>query len=100
MAQNLFYSEDEKILFWIAGYIHADNTQDLNDLILSLQENEKEFIAMGGKGVIKTDYVHKSRRYKYMRYFFCEEFEPENVPEDVFRITGENGWTMYKWIED
>ena len=102
--KDLFYSGDEKILFWVAGYTYADNTQDVNDMILSLQEKSIEFITETGQAgknrVVKTDYITKSRRYKYMRYFFCEGIEKEDVPENAFHITGENGWTMRKWLND
>lgn len=98
MAQELFYSKDEKTLFWVAGY--TDNSQNVNEIISTLQNLRDHFKRIGGRGVIKTDVIVVSRRYKYMRYFFCEKIEEEDIPSDAFRITGENGWTMDKWLKD
>ena len=95
---NLFYSEAEKILFWVPGYDYSQT--DVDGFILWLKEKKKEFIEMGAKGVIKSLVIDESRRYKYMRYFWCEEIEPEDVPEAAFCITNENGWTMWKWLRD
>lgn len=105
MAQDLFYSGDEKILFWNAGYVAADSTLDVEKIIESLREMRDMFIAdiakqMLKNRVVKTMVVEHSRRYKYCRVFWCEDVEPEDVPEEAFHITGENGWTMRKWLED
>ena len=98
MSNELFYSGDEKILFWVAGY--TDNTQHVNTILENLKNLRDHFVRLGGKGAIKTDFITESRRYKYMRYFWCEDMEEKDVPEDAFRITGANGWTMRKWLTD
>ena len=98
MAQELFYSGDEKILFWVAGY--TDNSQHVNDIISVLTNLRDHFKRIGGKGTVKTDVINESRRYKHMRVFWCENIEDKDVPSDAFRITGDNGWTMWKWLRD
>ena len=103
---NLFYSEEENILFWVAGYTAADNTQHVDEIITSLRKRWNEFVFDVAKlppsrtQEVKTDYITESRRYKYMRVFWCGDVEPEDVPEDAFHITGANGWTMWKWLRD
>ena len=91
---DLFYSGDEKILFWVTGYNMADNTQKITEMINSLHDLSIEFI-------VESKQVGKNRRrYKYMRVLWCEGVESYDVPEDAFHITGENGWTMWKWLKD
>lgn len=96
MEQELFYSEAEKILFWVAGY--TDNSHHVNDIISVLKNLRDHFKRLGAKGAIKTDFITTSRRYKHMRYFWCEDIE--TCPAGAFPITAENGWTMDKWLRD
>jgi len=104
--KDLFYSENEKILFWVAGYTPMDNTQKIDEIIDSLRKKWNEFVfdvaclPATRTADVKTDLINKSRRYKHMRVFWCENVEPEDVPENAFSITGENGWTMWKWLND
>lgn len=106
MDTNLFYSENEKILFWVAGYTLIDNTQLVDQIIDDLRKRWNDFVYDVAKlppartKEVKTDYITESRRYKFMRVFWCENVEPEDVPENAFNITGENGWTMWKWLKD
>lgn len=96
--EDLFYSESEKILFWVVGYSCVDNTQKIDDTIKGLQDLKQKFIELGGSGDIKSFMVEKSRRYKYNRVVFCENIN--NPPENAFNITNKNGWTMHKWLND
>lgn len=93
--KNLFYSESENLLFWVAGY--RDNSLNVDDIISMLKENKNEFLKMGAVGEIKTDIITNSRRYKHMRYFYCET---KNPPKEAFSISNQNNWTMKKWLED
>jgi hypothetical protein len=98
-TNKLFYSEEEKILFWIAGY--TDNDQCVNTIISTLQSLRDHFLDICEKchGVVKTDVINKSRRYKYMRVFWLEDVSVLDIPEDAFCIANESEWTMWKWIE-
>lgn len=104
--KDLYYSEDEKILFWVTGYNMADNSRKVDEIIESLRKLWNEFIFDVAKlppaktADVKTAYITESRRYKFMRVLWCEDVEPNDVPEDAFHITGENGWTMWKWLND
>ena len=93
---DLFYSGDEKILFWVVGY--TDNTNKVDEIVEMHVNNKQKFIDMGGIGDIKTTYITTSRRYKHMRVYYCDGVE--NPPEKAFQITSKNGWTMNKWLED
>ena len=103
---NIFYSEDEKIVFWIAGYTRIDNTNSVDEQIEGLNEKRNEFLSLFNSETkpapekVKTIFVDNSRRYKYMRVFYLENIEPNQVPEKAFKITNKNGWTMWKWLKD
>ncbi len=97
--KDLFYSPTEKRLFWIAGY--TDNSCNVKEIISVLQNNTNFFLTqtkLPKNAQVKTDYITNSRRYKSMRYFWINDVEVENVPEEVFLLG--NDWTMYKWIEN
>jgi hypothetical protein len=49
---------------------------------------------------VNTTYVDKSRRYKSMRVFYVKNVEDSIVPKEAFRLGTENGWTMWKWLEN
>lgn len=95
---DLFYSEKEKICFWIAGY--TDNSCNVSEFIKMLEDNRLIFARAIGKerlDNISTDYIWESIRYKYMRYFYCRM---DKCPDGAFVITEANGWTMDKWIRN
>jgi hypothetical protein len=98
--KDLFYSESEKILFWVSGYDILHNQSNVikitNDLI-----NDAKKLA----NVIQTDVnnvltieVFESSKYKYMRVFFIKDVE--KCPENAFMLTIKNGWTMRKWLNN
>jgi hypothetical protein len=96
---DLFYSVNEKKLFWITGY--TDNSYNINVMISMLTNNKNHFIKIGNlkkNAQINTDMILKSSRYKNMRYFWVDKIEIENVPKEAFQIS--NDWTMDKWIEN
>jgi hypothetical protein len=102
MARDLFYSVHEKILFLVAGY--TDNTDNVKSIVSMLENNAKHMQRIsGGIKEINTTYIEKSRRYKYMRVFYCKT---DNPPENAFRIgdtckeDDPNKWTMMKWLTD
>ena len=107
------YSQVQDVLLRKALSAHKVDPQAVTiivlkppEMITALRKKWNEFILDIAKlppartKDVKTDYIQESRRYKYMRVFWCENVEPEDVPDDAFHITGENGWTMYKWLRD
>lgn len=108
---DLFYSADEKILFWVAGY--CGSTNDVQGYIDMYTEKRIEFFKLvitpknktlltkkDNELKLKVLDVNTSRRYKHMKCFYLENVKPEQVPKEAFHITGANGWTMWKWLED
>lgn len=105
--EGLFYSKDEKILFWVTGYCWVDSTQNITEQISGLNEKRKEFLFSikpenqpeDAYNKIKTYQIQTSRRYKYMRVFWLEGIKPNQVPEEAYNITSSD-WTMQKWLEN
>ena len=93
--KELFYSGTENLLFWVAGYRGSSTV--VEDVVKEYQKDKNEFISKGAKGKIKTLEITHSRRYKYMRIYYCENIT--TAPKDAFHITG-NDWTMHKWLTD
>lgn len=95
---NLFYSEIDKVLFWVAGY--RDNSDSIKEIVAMLNEHAEILSKETGveKDNIKTFFVERSRRYKNMRVFYVEDVE--TAPEKAYTISSKNGWTMMKWIQD
>jgi hypothetical protein len=101
MAKELFYSESDKKLFYIAGY--GESTDNIHSIISTLENLSNHFKMITGvkTNVINTLIVRKSRRYKEMRVIYCDIDETcEKIPDAAFRLTKENDWDMYKWLED
>lgn len=104
MAKELLYTEKDKKLFLIVGY---DNPMGVDDLIKTLENGKKKFLACLPKGTkvdIKTEMIEKSSRYQHMRVFFAE-VESDLVPRDAFFIENkkdkqnpEGYWDMWKWL--
>lgn len=95
--KDLFYSEKDNTLFWVAGYTTDNNTSNVAEMIKSLAENGDKFANhCDCKAVdVKTLYVEESRKYKYMRVFYIEK--PLTIPDDAYKLNGDY-WTMEKWI--
>jgi len=95
--KDLFYSQTEQRLFWIAGY--TDNSSLVTSIVLTLESCRNYFIKqckLPQNAFIKTDYCTSSMRYKSMRYFWVDNIE--TPPEDAF-VLGDD-WTMDKWIKN
>ena len=101
--RDVFYSADENILFYIAGYDRA-NGGNVQEAIKYLSENVKK---LADKYKIDETQVNsfeitQSMRYKYMRVFWVKTELNENITDKngVFFIgTNEHKWTMMEWIK-
>lgn len=94
---NLFYSDEEGILFWVTGYTVISG--QVSKIIEMLSEKSQQLAEIAGVDVtaINTFEVTKSRRYNQMCVFYVET---KTVPENAFRISSEeHRWTMNNWIE-
>lgn len=93
VEEEIFYSEKEGILFWIAGY--KDESEKVDDTIKMLTSCVDEFTKKTGakKEDVSSYFIHKSSSYKNMRVFFAKVTD---VPGSAFRINKD--WSMQKWI--
>lgn len=98
---NTFYSELDGFLFWVAGYTADTNTANVVKQAESLLKEAQFFADFAGVQLetVRTFCVEKSQRYKHMRVFYVD-MSPERAPESSFKLGVENGWTMWKWIEN
>ena len=99
LTKNLFYSESESILFWVAGYCASDNDASVVKKIENLQNEAKMFADHVGADIkdVRTFYNEHPPRYQYMRIFYLNEWPAEKKGE-AFTISADKGWTMSKWI--
>jgi hypothetical protein len=98
LKENLFYSTEENILFWVAGY--TDNHHEVEKIKTMMDECVAEFelvIPDCVKTPIKTDYIIESRRYRFMRYFYIK-IDKKFVSKKAFKLGKD--WTMYSWLHD
>lgn len=96
--KELFYSEKDKMLFFIAGY--TDNSQVVVEHVKMLEENATKLAKVAKVPVkkVRTDFITKSTRYKMMRVFFIREYPKRQVPKDAFILDKKNDWDMWKWL--
>jgi len=96
-VKDLFYSESEKILFWIVGYI--DNSDNVVEILHYLTKYATFLSDIAGNSFsdIKTLYIFSSRRYENMRVFYTKV---DKIPEDVSIFNLNDEWTMMKWLFD
>ena len=96
--KDIFYSEQEDILFQVIGYSAADNVSKLGEKIKSLQEGGQNFAKACGHDWedVSTFQVLKSSRYKYMRVYWVSQ--PKTIPDEAFRFGKD--WTMNKWLQN
>lgn len=95
--KDLFYSESEKLCFYVAGY--TDSSFNVNETVKMLNTEAKKF-ATGikvPKKEVRTNYITSSSRYKYMRVFFAK---CKKAPKDAFLLDKKSGWTMDKWLKN
>lgn len=95
--KDLFYSNEEKILFYIAGYTQDHHLSNVVEMTTDLMNNAIKFANEVGCDLsqVKTTFIEKSSRYKYMRVFYINSDEPKL---DAFELGGD--WTMWKWLEN
>ena len=98
--KDVFYSKSDDRLFLVAGYTADDNTSSVQEKVNSLLENSRTFCEWAGcfPSQVKTTFVEKSRRYKYMRVFFIDK--PKKIPKDAFEIRNEPNWGMFEFLQD
>lgn len=99
MLRDCFYTDKDKTLFYVAGYIQADNTDNLEDIINSLTLYKDKFIKEFklSNVDIKTRFIEKACKYKYMRVFYVTDIEFDESWSNVYRIE-EYDWTMNMWL--
>lgn len=98
--ENLFYSENEKLAFWVSGYdISSYNCSEIIKYLQSTTLEAVNILDIPTKNVkgISTYVIRESRRYKHMRVFYVTT---EVCPKDAFVITNGDDWTMHKWLTD
>lgn len=76
--ENLFYTHNDKMLFWVAGYTADNNTSSVVEILKSLQENAEKFAKKVGCKLedVKTFQNNHPPRYQYMRVFYIETETP------------------------
>jgi hypothetical protein len=93
--ENLFYSEKEKLAFWIKGYGHdIGNAISLANEIMDGANEFAKRINIDVKEVKCRLSITSSSRYKFMRVFYVPTSIP---PKGAFSISGD--WNMDKWIK-
>lgn len=122
MSNNLFYSENENIVFYVTDGYWVDNAADVSEFIKLLEEERLKFARMIDRARldgIKSYKIETSRRYKYMRVFwvdnvtecpksaypigFKETEETKGLKEIPDPIDGSRlkyQWSMHQWIHD
>ncbi len=93
-VNGLFYSINDKKLFWIPNY-YTNGSGNLEQLLKNLKEGKSILRHFVKRGSIHTSEILVSRRYKSMWYF---SVETEVCPKEAFEIGKD--WTMWKWIQD
>jgi hypothetical protein len=95
--KDLFYSESEKILFWVSGYDILNSKSNVVEATNDLLSDAKKFADVTQSDISKvhTVEVTSSNSYKCMRVFYIKDVE---CPQEAFTITASRGWTMWKWL--
>ncbi len=95
ISNNLHYTPNDKMLFWVAGYTADGNTDSVTEIVRSLTGNAQAFAAFVGcePDQVKTFYNTQPPRYQYMRVFYIQTETPH---PDAFVWNGE--WTINKVI--
>lgn len=91
---GLFYSENDKQLFWIPNY-YTNGSGGLTQLRKNLKEGESVLRAFVPKGEIGCSEILKSSRYKSMWYF---SIDCDTCPKEAFKLGKD--WTMFGWIQN
>ncbi len=90
--KDLFYTESDKRLFWVSGYSNNSET------IGSIKQRATAFAKIAKIAVedVQTYVIQNSRRYRYMRVYYCTS---EFIPTEIDHKFGSD-WTMFKYLED
>lgn len=99
MNQDTFYCPQTRVLCWIAGYTADGSADNVAEIIKSLDENAAKFAGIAGcdKQDVKTKFIEKSSRYKYMRVFYAYMPEAYTAAESVYTLTN---YTIWEWLHD
>lgn len=71
---NFFYTPNDKMLFWVAGYTADGNTSSVVEMSRSLLENAQKFADKVGCKLedVRTLFNSRPPRYQYMRVFYIK----------------------------
>lgn len=105
--KNLFYTESDNMLFWIAGYT-MDDTVNVVKKTTSLLKNAEIFAKVAKCTIEEVNTVLNPNppRYQYMRVFYVQT---KHIPKEAYvvkKVTEpKNGysveqleWNMWKWL--
>lgn len=94
------YFKKEQLLVWNAGYIKADTSENVQEIVGSLQENTLNFatFAKVHPSEIQTKFFYESTSHRFNRIFFVKTSNiPDPECENVYVVTDPT-WTMMKWF--
>ena len=96
MAQDLYYSEDDKMFFNVYGYT-AHHCYPIEFSKLLIEEAQK-IVDITGCDIkdVRFYEVLKSRRYKHNLVFYVKS---DKCPEYDGIMTLGGSWNMIKWLE-
>ena len=91
--KNLYYSEKEKILFYIIGY--TDNSNNVQEIVRMLTDGADKLAKLISveRSAINTSFITQSNRYANMRVFYVKT---NIIPVNAFMFG--NDWTMKTWL--
>lgn len=95
---KLFYFPDEKMLCEVAGYTADESTDNVLEKMAALEAEARKFsdatgVSIGG---VRTEFITKSPRYKYMRAFYATVLE-EHISDDTMVV---GNYTMSEWLHE
>lgn len=73
-----FYYSSDNFLLWVAGYTANNNTDSVNEIILSLRQNAQKFADFVGCKFeqVQTCYNTCPPRFQYMQVFYIKTEAP------------------------
>jgi len=95
--KNLFYSEGEKLAFWVSGI--DVQTSSVEGILEYLIKHKKEASKILGAeySELKTIVINESQQYSGMRVFFAKV---EVAPKGSFAFGKEYDWTMMRVLKE
>jgi len=114
--KELFYTEHDKMLFWVSGYENGSN--NVVEYTNSILDDAKKFASIADCDLtnVKSTVINNSRRYKNMRVFYIsaewDNLNKETLPKDCYFVpeyteeTNPNKnytleqmqWDMWRWL--